>query len=187
MVDVKTSSARKRLRRDGVILIGSILLGIILAVSNVPRQLLTSTQETIVLGSLVVGMLFVSLFTAVPASVVLVEMMLANSLLEVAIWATIGAFIGDFIVFHFVEDSLAKDAKYLSRKILQPRFGLGHGKLKRWLMPVTGALIVASPLPDELGLSLMGLSHMSPRIFVPVSLALNFIGILVLGVTAKSF
>jgi hypothetical protein len=48
-----------------------------------------------------------------------------------------------------------------------------------WLVPVIGAVIVASPLPDELGVSLMGASSIASWQFLILSYCLNAAGILV--------
>jgi hypothetical protein len=90
------------------------------------------------------------------------------------------------IIFRFFKDSLAEDVLYLIKitgfKKLIPIF---RSKFFKWTVPVLGALIIASPFPDELGLVMLGLSKTKTLIFVPLSFALNFSGILILGLIAK--
>jgi hypothetical protein len=45
---------------------------------------------------------------------------------------------------------------------------------------VLGAFIIASPLPDELGLTLMGMSKVRLAVLVPVSFVMNAVGIYLL-------
>ena len=59
-------------------------------------------------------------------------------------------------------------------------------KLFRWLTFFAGGLIIASPFPDELGISLLGFSKMRTSWFIPLSFALNCIGILLIGWVAKA-
>ena len=59
-------------------------------------------------------------------------------------------------------------------------------KLLKSLFPFLGALLIASPLPDEFGVALMGLAKMPTSEFVPISFSLNFLGILVIGVLART-
>ncbi len=59
-------------------------------------------------------------------------------------------------------------------------------KFFRWLTFLAGGLIIASPLPDELGISLLGFSKMKTSWFIPLSFAFNFIGILLIGWVAKA-
>ena len=59
-------------------------------------------------------------------------------------------------------------------------------KCFRWLTPLIGAIIVASPLPDEIGLALMGLSGLRTAMFLPLSFILNFFGILAVGLAVRA-
>ena len=60
-------------------------------------------------------------------------------------------------------------------------------KFFRWLTFLVGGLIIASPLPDELGISILGFSKMKVSWFIAISLVFNFIGILLIGVVARAF
>lgn len=131
------------------------------------------------LGALLAGFFFVSTYTVVPAGFVLFELAKYSNPLEVAIFAGIGSMIGDYVIFRFVRDRVMDELKpYLSK--------VGTPKVRRlfrtpyfaWLLPVTGAIIIASPLPDELGVSLIGASKMSNAHFLLFSYALNVLGIL---------
>lgn len=164
----------------------SIVVAIILAKTGILEEVLTSTQEWRLLGSLIAGMFFVSIFTAAPAGVVLFEIAAANSIWEVAFFGGIGALIGDLLIFRFIKDSLSEDVAWLIRKTKQERLvSIFKLKLFRWIVPFVGAMIVASPLPDEIGLTMMGLSKIKTSVFVPVSFFLNFFGILLIGLFAR--
>ena len=45
------------------------------------------------------------------------------------------------------------------------------------MLPIIGAIIIASPFPDEIGVSLMGLSKLSTPKFIFISYILNSIGL----------
>jgi hypothetical protein len=60
-----------------------------------------------------------------------------------------------------------------------------EGRGFRWLTFFAGGLVIASPLPDELGISLLGLSRVRIRWFVVVSYAFNFLGILLIALAAR--
>ncbi len=130
---------------------------------------------------------FVSVFTVAPATVVLAEIAQSNSIFLVAFFGGIGALVGDLVIFRFIKDRLADDFLYLIKKSKFGRWvSIFHLRLFRWLVPLVGALIVASPLPDELGLTMMGLSKMRTSLFIPLSFLLNSLGILVIGLIAQS-
>ena len=172
--------------RDLGIIILSVVIAIILAKTGILAGILTSTQEWTILGSLIAGMFFVSIFTAAPAGVVLFEMAATNPTWVVALFGGIGALIGDLMIFRFIKDSLSEDIHWVLRKTKLERLtSIFQLKLFRWFVPFIGALIVASPLPDEIGLAMMGLSKMKTSIFVPISFVLNFLGILIIGLFAK--
>lgn len=183
---MRTTNEKINIMRDLGVIILSIVVAVILAKTGVLAGLLTSAQKWEILGSLIAGMFFVSIFTAAPAGVVLFEIAAANSIWEVALFGGIGALIGDLLIFRFIKDNLSEDIRWLIRKTKQERLvSIFRFKLFRWLIPFIGALVVASPLPDEVGLAMMGLSKMKTAIFIPISFALNFLGILAIGLFAK--
>lgn len=55
----------------------------------------------------------------------------------------------------------------------------------RWLMGAVGMLIIASPLPDKLGIALLGFSKTKQRFFLLLSFTANFLGILAIGLAAQ--
>ena len=59
-------------------------------------------------------------------------------------------------------------------------------KFFRWLTWLIGGLIIASPLPDELGISLLGFSKAKTSLFIVLSFVFNFLGILFIGWVARA-
>lgn len=178
---------KMNLIKDLGIIIVSIVIAFIFVKTGVLTNLLTSTQELKFIGSFVAGMFFVSVFTAAPATIVLVEISQSNSIFLVAFFGGIGSLVGDLIIFRFIKDRLSNDFLFLINKPNSERLkSIFRLKLFRWLVPFFGALIVASPLPDELGLAMMGLSKIKTSLFIPLSFLLNFFGILVIGQIAKT-
>lgn len=143
------------------------------------RALLLNLGDFGYIGAFFAGALFVSTFTVSIGAVIL--FILAESLLplEIAIIAGLGGVVGDFTIFRFIKDNLSSelgslydhvDGDHHLQKIL-------HSKYFSWTLPVIGAIIIASPFPDELGVSLMGISKMRTYQFLIVSFFLNSIGI----------
>lgn len=134
-------------------------------------------------GAFLGGMLFVSTFTVATGAVILLVLAESLSPVEIGIVAGLGAVVGDFTIFRFVKDNLALEIKDIYRqldgdhhleKVLRSRyFG--------WTLPVMGAVIIASPLPDEIGVSLLGISKMKTYKFLLVSFVLNAIGIFLIA------
>lgn len=171
------------LGRDLIIIGISVLLGIFFAQTGVLENLLSSASSYIIIGSFLAGMFWTSAFTVVPASVALLEISRMNSIWPVAIAASAGAFFADIIIFRFIKDDLDED---IMEFIRHSRFHIRRfhflWKLKafRWMFSILGAIIIASPLPDDIGLAIMGLSKTNTHFFILTSVFLNFIGILTL-------
>ena len=165
----------------------SILIAIILAKTGALQDLITSTQEVKFVGSFIAGILFVSVFTVAPATIALGEIAQSNSAITVAIIGGLGALIGDLIIFRFVRDRVSQHLFYLIKISKSERlFSIFKLRLFRWIIPFVGALIIASPLPDEIGVSMLGLSKMKNSYFILLSFILNSAGILIIGLIAKS-
>lgn len=175
------------LMRELAIIVFSIIIAVIMVKTGVLKSLFVSTQEIKFIGSFIAGIFFTSIFSAAPATVVLAEIAQSNSIFWVAFFGGIGALVGDLVIFRFIKDTLAEDFNRLIKKIKSERLAtIFRLKLFKWLIPFLGALVVASPLPDELGLMMMGLSKMKTSLFVPLSFLLNFLGILAIGFIAKT-
>ena len=173
--------------RDLGLIILSILVAVILAKTGALESLITSTQEMRFIGSFIAGILFVSVFTAAPATIALGEIAQSNSVITVALIGGLGALIGDLLVFRFVKDKLSEDLLNLIKTSKSERL-TPMTKIKglRWVVPLIGALIIASPLPDEIGVAMLGLSKIKNSLFIPLSFILNSAGILVIGLISKA-
>ena len=132
-------------------------------------------------GAFFAGFLFVSTFTVATGFVVLLVLAESLSIIELGLIAGLGSVLGDLIIFRFVKNGLVKEIMPIYESV-------GGNHIKRvlstkyfsWTFPVFGAIIVASPLPDELGVSLLGLSKLKTYQFMIISFALNAIGIMLL-------
>ena len=151
------------------------------------QQTMHSISKLGYIGSFVAGIFFVSTFTVTPASVVLFSLGQSYNPFVIALTAGFGAVIGDYVIFRFLKDSIFEEIKPIFMK-------LGGSEISRlmstpffaWLAPVVGALIIASPFPDEIGIGLMGISKLKNWQFLAISFVLNSLGILVIITIAKS-
>lgn len=131
------------------------------------------------IGAFFAGILFVSTFTVATGAIILLVLAETLSPIEIGIVAGVGAVIGDFAIFHLVKDDLAREIKHIYNLFdrnhhIQKVF---RTKYFSWTLPVLGAIIIASPLPDEIGVSLMGISKLRSYQFLIVSFILNSLGI----------
>lgn len=186
MKEMRTFSRRWKYK-NSILLIVSLATLFMVADTEVAHALLREIGTYGYLGAFVAGIFFVSTFTVAPASVVLFH--LAQNLNPglIAICAGAGGVIGDLLIFRFLKDGVYQELRpvfkkygghHLARLFKTPYFA--------WLAPVVGAVIIASPLPDEVGIALMGFSRIKLWQFVALAFILDALGILAVVLLARS-
>lgn len=162
--------------RDGLIIAVSIVGAYLLAESHIIERLITDGY--VPLQALIVGFFFTSLLTIAPAGVAFAEMGQTIDPVTLSLWGAAGAVVGDLLLFFFIRDSLSEDMLMLLRGSWGRKItALFHTPYLSWAIPLCGALVIASPLPDELGIAMLGLSKTDLRFLIPISYAMNFLGI----------
>jgi hypothetical protein len=131
-----------------------------------------------VLGAFIAGMFFVSTFTVAPASLVLFYLAKELNIFEVVFFAGVGSTVGDYIIFRFLKDQVFHELKPIFMKV-------GGHKVRKlfatpyfaWLAPLVGAIIIASPFPDEIGIGLLGVTKLKDWQFIILTFVLDCLGI----------
>lgn len=137
------------------------------------------------LSSLLFGMLFSFGFTTPFAMGYFLTLNPTNILLT-GIVAGFGAMISDFLIFKFVKFSFNDEferlkKEKLSRKIDHEMKKIFGRKIKHYLMYAFSGIIIASPLPDEVGVTMLaGLTDIKPSILAIVSFIGNTTGIIIM-------
>ena len=179
--------AKRHLRQDFFILLASIAVAWAIVHFGIVETLLLYTGDGVLLTGFIAGMFFTSVMTTAPAMAVLGVLSFHINPLVLAVVGGAGAVCGDYLIFAFVRDRLGDDFAYLIKRTGTPRFfKIFHRKTFRSVLPFIGGLIIASPLPDELGLTLLGLARMRTSRFLLLSFAFNSIGILLIALAARS-
>lgn len=182
----KTRNPYNNLFRDIFFVAISIFVSVWIVRLGVLQNVTSVMSEAKLLAAFITGFFFTSAFTIAPAAVVFVGLGSSMPHLLLAFWGACGALVGDLAIFFFVRDRFAEDVLDVlkitkSRKITH-FFKKGFF---RWLSPLIGAIIIASPLPDEIGITMMGISKTQLSLLIPISFVMNFIGVLlVVSVTA---
>lgn len=132
-------------------------------------------------ASFIAGMFFTSVITIAPASVALIAIAQGYPPIEVALWGGVGATLVDLILFSFIRNDLSKDfQKMLKPKLRHKVISFFHFGFAKWIVAGTGALIIASPFPDEIGLVLLSIARIKPQQLMLLTFVMNTIGILIL-------
>jgi hypothetical protein len=139
------------------------------------------------IGALFAGILFVSTLTIAAGAVILVILAERLSPIELALIAGLGGMIGDFVIFRFVKDGLLSEITPIYNKLGGKYITeLLRRKYFNWLLPVIGAIIIVSPFPDEIGVSLMGITKIKSYQFLLLSFVLDVIGVFLFIVSARA-
>jgi hypothetical protein len=177
------------IKYKNLLLVGvGIVLAIILFGFEGFHTALLSLGNLGFLGAFLGGLLFASSFTVASGTVILLVLSESLPALEVGLIAGLGAVFADSLIFHFTKDHLSEELSeiysHLDRKKRIKK--LFHSKHFRWMLPILGAIIIASPLPDELGVGLLSTTKISNTKFLIISYLANSIGIF-LVVVASNF
>lgn len=150
------------------------------------------------LASFVLGMLFTYALTSIPAAAALYNLGENLNPLLIAFIGAFGSVLSDYFIFRFVRDRLMGEIELLSKEInnlTEPLSNLvttkrmriiiwkkiSRSRIWKLLIPVIAGFIIASPLPDEIGVAIFGAAKYEPRKFLVISYVLNFIGILLIA------
>lgn len=157
----------------------SVILAIILSRIEAFHSLLLHLGTFGYIGAFIAGMFFVSTFTVATSALILLILAQTLSPIEIGLIAGLGAVVGDVLIFRLIKNNLLNEIEDIYNHIDSKKHlnTLVHSQYFNWMLPVLGSIIIASPLPDELGIGLMGISKMNTIRFVFLSYILNSIGI----------
>jgi hypothetical protein len=139
-------------------------------------------------GAFIAGILFVCSFTVAIGVVALAALARELNPVVLALIAGAGAVVGNFLIFRFIKDDILKEVEPLFKKFEGNHLKvLLHSKYFRWSLPVIGAILIVSPLPDEVGISLMDIAGMSTLRFLILTFCLNSLGIFLVALAATAY
>lgn len=178
-----------RIIRDLVIAFFSTLLAILLVKTGVIEGWVKSFPSTFLVTSFFAGILYSSFFTSSIAVAVFIVLGVDGfNPLVVAVLGGIGSLCTDLLIFKFAKSDVAADLKFVDQKLTRGFFSrLFLRKPFHSLAFILGLIVIASPLPDELGVGLLAASKLNVRNFIILSYVLNTIGIFLIMLLGKVF
>ncbi len=182
------SKRKRRIARHVALVALSIVIAIALAETGLIHRFLEATQDYELLNAFFAGMFFVSIFTAVPAGVVLVDLAHTMPPMLLAAAGGFGNLCGDALLFYIFRTRIEPDGETLIKHSPFKRIyrALQRNAFLHWSAIFLGAIIAASPLPDELGIALMGSSKISRPMFLLLLLPLDFVCILLIALAGRT-
>lgn len=131
------------------------------------------------IGTFLAGAFFSYGFTAAPATAILLILGSEQNIIAATLVGGLGALAGDLLIFLFIKVSFADEIKNLSKEHLVTFVGnVFPVCLKKYAILVFAGFIIASPLPDEIGVTLLAATRtVSFRTFSFLSYVLNSLGL----------
>lgn len=165
----------------------AILLFVLLANSAALVALFGFLGNLGYMSGFIAGVFSVSFFTAVPALVLLIELAQTLNPFLLALAVGLGSVFGDWIILKFYEEKIFTELKPLLKKARLHRLQvILRRRSTSWILLLIGTFIISSPLPDEVGLMLLGISHFKQWAILIICFMLNFIGALLVIFTAEA-
>lgn len=180
---------KKHLIKDAVLVIASLVAAYAVMESSLVDSIVSVASGWYVLTAFAAGIFFTSVFTTAPAIAILAKLGTTHNPFVVAAVGAVGSYLGDLVIFRFLKDHLAANVTLMleSKQKGEGRLAhLLHQRFFRWSLAFLGALVIASPFPDEIGLALMGMSDIGGKRFAAISLSFNALGILIICFIARS-
>jgi len=138
----------------------------------------------------IAGMFFAYGFTAPFAVAIFVSMAPEVNIYKAAIIAGSGAFVSDLIIFTLIKSTFQDEFDKLKLTfVFQKIHELFHhhlsDKAKEYVLWTLAGFLIASPLPDEFGVSLVsGFTEIDRKTFSIISFCLNTTGIFLIMILA---
>jgi len=133
-------------------------------------------------GTFLGGFFYAYGFTAAPATAVLLVLAQEQNLIFAVLLGGLGAVLSDWLIFSFIRYSLLSEINKLKKEkvvkmIAKNSQGL-FGSYHKYIFPTFSGFIVASPLPTEIGVSMMAsIKKLSVRKFMIIAYLLHSVGI----------
>lgn len=155
-----------------------VLLAVALFWSDSARTAIQDLGDARYIGALIAGTFYSTSLFAPSATVAFYELGAAGNILALAVLGGLGSLGYDYIIHRFVQDKFTNFLSRLFHKDLEDLFT--QRAFFARLIAFIGIIFLASPLPDEIGASLLGLARMRRRTFLLLSFFLNTLGIAVI-------
>lgn len=163
------------------IFIISLSLGWYLVKSGILNIWVETVLSQKLIANFISGAFYSSFFTSPLSVAMLLVLAKDQNPIILASMAGLGAALADFLIVRLFRDNIEKDFSFLIKKF---KLDLIKKLLKLFkldfIIPLFGAIIIASPFPDEVGLFLLGASNLKYYQIIFLTFTLNTAGILLI-------
>ncbi len=173
---------------DLLLFVLSVALFFFLLASPQVHAFISSSKDWGYFGALIAGLFFSYGLTSLPAVAVLAILSESLNVVVMAFIAAAGATASDFFLFTVMRKKIVERVRIVERsnwfaKLKETK----RFKFLTFLLPIAGGLLIASPVPDEIAIAVLGFSKLNSRIFLLLAFCAKFFGILVIAGIASLF
>ncbi len=138
-------------------------------------------------GTFLTGLLFSYGFTAAPAAAIFLILADSQNIFIAVVLGAIGACIGDFLIFSLIKTGFKDELRrFENEKIVREIDEEIPLKLRHFLVLMFAEIMIITPLPNEIGISMLAMDHhMTRKKFIAISFLLSLIGITIIMVIGK--
>lgn len=141
------------------------------------------------LGALATGFFFSFSFTTALAAASFYSLGHMFNPVAIALIGAVGAVVADLTIMKVIKSTLLKELadieEWVRRRVhIERLIELFHTRVFHAFGLALGGLIILSPLPDELGIAILTAYRMEPARLIPISYALNAVGIFLIATLA---
>jgi len=142
-------------------------------------------------GTFFAGFFYAYGFTAAPATAVLLMLAQEQNLIFAALIGGLGAVLSDWFIFSFIRYSFIDEINKLKKekwvKMIAKNSHGSFGRYYRYIFPTFAGFLVASPLPTEMGVTMMAsIKKLSVKKFMIMAYLLHSFGILIILLVGKN-
>jgi uncharacterized membrane protein YdjX (TVP38/TMEM64 family) len=143
------------------------------------------------LGIFLGGVFYAFGFTAAPATAVLLVLAKEQSIILAMLIGGFGALLSDLFIFMFIRYSFMDEIKELKKEKITKSINKEgkslFGHYYKHIFPALAGFLIASPLPTEIGVSMMAsMKKISIKKFIIIAYLLHSLGILIILLIGNS-
>ena len=137
------------------------------------------------------GVFYAYGFTAAPATAVLLVLAQEQNFIFVVLIGGLGALLSDWLIFSFIRYSFTNEINKLKKekfvKMMAKNSESLFSSYHKYIFPTFAGFLVASPLPTEIGVTMMAsIKNLSVKKFMIIAYLLHSFGILIILLVGKN-
>lgn len=133
-------------------------------------------------GTFLAGMFLAYGFTAAPAVALFMIIADNQNIFLATLIGSLGTMLADYTIFMFIRTSFDDEIRRIEKSKLVCE--IDHdipARMRHYLNIIFAEFFLASPLPDEIGVSLLAMDkHLSKKVFAAISFTLHLLGIFII-------